>query len=159
MPQVGDRHFPYTPAGRAAAQAHATPTKTPVRNDYHALTRTIQNRRPPHQRQDAPRETSAPGSRDRWNEEFQKWHGVMNDAVSRMSPADRSNPERVQAAMRDLGRRVWKQESRNQDPRQDRWGNPGETRREHFDRDWDRDWDEDTSGRRWHPQSPEAGRR
>jgi hypothetical protein len=39
------------------------------------------------------------------------------------------------------------------------YGYAGETKREHYDRLWDRDWDEDTEGRRWHPRSPEAGRR
>jgi hypothetical protein len=159
MPQVGNRRFPYTPEGRSAAKEYAERENTPPRNPYNEITRTIQSRRPPHQRQDARRQTSDPRSQDQWNAEFEKWHGVMNDAVSRLSPADQSNPERVQAAMRDLGRRLGTQQGRQRRPREGRWGNPGETRREHFDRDWDRDWDEDTSGRPWNPQSPEAGRR
>jgi hypothetical protein len=148
MPQVGDRRFPYTPAGRAAAKEYADRENTPSRNSYDAITRTIQNRRPPHERQEMRQGTRPPQSQDRRNTESRL---MMDHVMSRMSPADRSNPEMVRAAMRDLSRR--------RRPTEDRWGYPGETRREHFDRDWDRDWDEDTSGRRWHPQSPEAGRR
>jgi hypothetical protein len=128
-------------------------------NPYQAMTRTIQNRPLPHQRQPLapgrPTKESVRGGlpgmmSGQWNDEFDRWKGIIGETLARMSPADQADPGKVTEIMRDLGRRVGAQERERE-----------AMERHRLERDWDRDWDEDTSGNRWDPGNPgfpQAGR-
>lgn len=165
MPRVGDRQFAYTDAGRREAELYSRQVGLPVEEDgnpnvYQSMTRRIQGRRPGGPLPAGP-PVNVPSPRWRRDQRADQRVGspdrdrAMQDevrlALDRLSPADRRDPSKQRAVIAGLNRRGREQSGR--------WGYPGETRREHYDREWDRDWDEDVRGRRWNPKSAVAGER
>ena len=137
MPRVGDRRFPYTPAGKNAAAAYARDVGRPVegerdapRNIYDATSRAVRDRRRRRELPANPADIAA--------QHYANVGREMRDALERLSPEDRRNPEmrrRLLEAMnregrarsargRDAERREFEQlfRQRGQHPT---WGQPG----------------------------------
>jgi len=186
MPRVGDRRFPYTPAGKNAAAAYARDVGRPVegerdapRNIYDATSRAVRDRRRRRELPANPTDIAA--------QHYANVGREMRDALERLSPEDRRNPEMRQRLLEAMNREGRARRTpdvvkdhplkRGQHPtwgqpgtipsgpdadnrfRYGPWGYAGETRRQHEDRLRDRDWDEDWRGRPWDPRESRRDRR
>ena len=159
MPRVGDRTFPYTSAGRHAAEAYARETgqvvedayggsrrdQMPHRNDYTRAMQDIYDRRearnPSPQRSNILPTDHPPGQLRRRPQRINLGDNVYGTWGS--GSANRMRDPDVPLRHKEFGP----------------YGYADETRKEHEDRLWDRDWDEDWRGHKWHPERDEERER